>query len=217
MIKIENVEVWGFEHAIRGMRNPYDSWSKSDSALCRVTDCYNCDNTYHGKPCFVIGANDLKLMRKLYAAGTEHRKFLRQIVVSMDITAPFYWWKEFDTYKVGTVANSCSTMHTIAKKEFALEDFSTEHLTGTSLARFSELLETLNLYRDLFLRNGNKADWWQLIQLLPSSYNQKRTITFNYENAAIIIRQRMNHKLDEWNDLIKELVKLPNLAKIIGK
>lgn len=217
MIKVENVEVWGFEHAIRGMRNPYDSWKKSDSGICKVTDCYNCNGHWSGKPCFVIGVNDLALMRKLYAAGTEHRKFLRQIVVSMDITAPFYWWKEFDTYKVGTVANSCSTMHTIAKKEFTLDDFSTEHLTETSLARFSELLETLNFYRDLYLRNGNKVDWWQLIQLLPSSYNQKRTVIFNYENAATIIRQRMNHKLDEWNILIGELIKLPNLARIIGK
>lgn len=217
MIKVEKVQVWGFEHAVRGMRNPYDSWEKSDSTFCKVTDCYNCDNTYLGKPCFVIGANDLKLMRQLFAAGTEHRKFLRQIVVSMDIIAPFYWWKEFDTYKVGTVANSCSTMHTIAKKEFTLKDFSTEHLTNTSIKALGDLIRTMNVFRDSYLRNGNKVDWWQLIQLLPTSYNQKRTVTFNYENAATIIKQRNNHKLNEWNDFIEELLKLPNLAKIIGK
>lgn len=217
VLKVEKVQVWGFEHAVRGMRNPYDSWAKSDSGVCTVTDCYNCNGHWSGKPCFVIGANDLALMRKLYAAGSEHRKFLRQIIVSMDITAPLYWWKEFDTYKVGTVANSCSTMHQIQAKEFTLDDFSTEHLTGTSCTVLSDLLATMNLYRDMFLKNKDKGDWWQLIQLLPTSYNQKRTVTMNYENAVAIIKQRNGHRLDEWHTLIQELIKLPNLAKIIGK
>ena len=217
MLKVENVEVWGFEHAIRGMRNPFDSWSKSDSAYCKVTDCYNCDGHWDGKPCFVIGANDLALMRKLYAGGSEHRKYLRQIVVSMDITAPLYWWKEFDTYKVGTVANSCSTMHRIHSKEFTLDDFSTEHLTGTSESCLQYTIDTLNLCRNLYLTTKDKGDWWQLIQLLPTSFNQKRTVTMNYENAVTIIKQRNGHKLDEWHTLILELIKLPNLAQIIEK
>ncbi len=217
MLKVENVQVWGFEHAIRGMRNPFDSWSKSDSGNCGVTDCYNCDGHWSGKPCFVIGKNDLLLMRKLYAGGSEHRKFLRQIMISMDITAPFYWWKEFDTYKVGTVANSCSTMHKIASRELTLDDFSTEHLTGTSLSRLTELIATMNDYRNMYLKSQDKLYWWQLIQLLPTSYNQKRTVTMNYENAVTIIKQRNGHKLDEWHTLIQELVKLPNLAAIIGK
>ena len=217
MLKVEKVQAWGFEHAVRGMRNPYDSWSKSDSAFCGVTDCYNCNGEWTGKPCFVIGTNDLALMRKLYNAGSEHRKYLRQIMVSMDITAPFYWWKEFDTYKVGTVANSCSTMHRIAAKEFTLDDFSTEHLIGTSITRLQELIDTLNIYRGLYLKTKDKAYWWQLIQLLPTSYNQKRTVTMNYENAVTIIKQRNGHKLYEWHTLITELMKLPNLAAIIEK
>ena len=201
MIKVENIETWGFGHAIRGMRNPLNSWDKSDSyiELCDV----------------IVGDADLALMHKLYKGGTEHRKYLRQIFVSMDIIAPLYWWKEFDTYKVGTVANSCSTMHKIHAKEFTLDDFSVEHLDGWSLEHFIDTLNLLNKYRYDFIETKNKSDWWQMIQLLPSSYNQKRTITMNYENAVNMIRQRENHKLDEWRDFVKELRQLPYMKQIM--
>ena len=201
MIKVENVETWGFNHAIRGMRNPLNSWDKSDSyiELCDV----------------IVGDADLALMHKLYKGGTEHRKYLRQIFVSMDIIAPLYWWKEFDTYKVGTVANSCSTMHKIHDKEFTLDDFSVEHLDGWSLEHFIDTLNLLNKYRYDFIETKNKSDWWQMIQLLPSSYNQKRTITMNYENAVNMICQRENHKLDEWRDFVKELQQLPYIKQIM--
>jgi hypothetical protein len=218
MIKVENIEVWGFEHAIRGMRNPMNSWNKSDSDLC--CDCEDCKaaswcdkhSTEHmGK--FVIGPNDLDLMKRLYQAGPEHRKYLRQIFVSMDITAPLYFWKEFDTYKVGTVANSCSTMHKIAAKKFEVDDFSFEHLF--SLGTLRMIIEDLNYNRDKFIETKNKDYWWQMIQLLPSSYNQKRTITMNYENVVSMIHQRKGHKLDEWNILIEEFKeKLPYLNEI---
>ena len=200
MIKVENIDTWGFDHAIRGMRNPLNSWDKSDSyiELCDV----------------IVGDADLALMHKLYKGGTEHRKYLRQIFVSMDIIAPLYWWKEFDTYKVGTVANSCSTMHKIHDKEFTLDDFSVEHLDGWSLEHFKGTLDLLNKYRYDFIETKNKSDWWQMIQLLPSSYNQKRTITMNYENAVNMIRQRENHKLDEWRDFVKELQQLPYIKQI---
>ena len=200
MIKVENIDTWGFDHAIRGMRNPLNSWDKSDSyiELCDV----------------IVGDADLALMHKLYKGGTEHRKYLRQIFVSMDIIAPLYWWKEFDTYKVGTVANSCSTMHKIHDKEFTLDDFSVEHLDGWSLEHFIDTLNLLNKYRYDFIETKNKSDWWQMIQLLPSSYNQKRTITMNYENAVNMIRQRENHKLDEWRDFVKELQQLPYIKQI---
>ena len=213
MIKVENVEVWGFEHAIRGMRNPMNSWDKSDSDY----DVY--DNTN-----FIVGENDLDLMRRLYKAGTEHRKYLRQIFVSMDITAPLYWWKEFDTYKVGTVANSCSTMHKIAAKEFELDDFSHEHLISdepvpckiVSPQQCLEVqIQVLNTYRKMYLEYKDKKYWWQLIQLLPSSYNQRRTITMNYENAITMIRQRTGHKLDEWNTFVEFLKTLPCIKEII--
>ena len=201
MIKIQNVETWGFKHAIHGMRNPLNSWDKSDSyiELCDV----------------LIGDADLALMHKLYKGGTEHRKYLRQIFVSMDIIAPLYWWKEFDTYKVGTVANSCSTMHKIHAKESTLDDFSAEHLDGWSLEHFIDTLNLLNKYRYDFIETKNKSDWWQMIQVLPSSYNQKRTITMNYENAVNMIRQRENHKLDEWRDFVKELQQLPYIKQIM--
>ena len=201
MIKVENIDTWGFDHAIRGMRNPLNSWDKSDSyiELCDV----------------IVGDADLALMHKLYKGGTEHRKYLRQIFVSMDIIAPLYWWKEFDTYKVGTVANSCSTMHKIHAKEFTLDDFSVEHLDGWSLEHFIDTLNLLNKYRYDFIETKNKSDWWQMIQLLPSSYNQKRTITMNYENAVNMIRQRENHKLDEWRDFVKELQQLPYIKQIM--
>lgn len=202
MIRVEEIEVWGFKHAIRGMRNPMNSWDKSDTLLCG-----NVDN-----PDLILGKNDLELMQKLYKAGTEHRKYLRQIFVSMDITAPLYWWKEFDTYKVGTVANSCSTMHTIHKKEFELDDFSHEHLDYICQGVLLKLIDYLNSYRKDFLEINDKDKWWQMIQLLPSSYNQKRTVTMNYENVANIIHQRENHKLDEWNVFCDTMLeKLPYL------
>lgn len=233
MIKVENIEVWGFEHAIRGMRNPKNSWDKSDSYMCDDRHCGGrcCYEAIAEKDCnqpdgYHVGKNDLDLMRRLYKAGTEHRKYLRQIFVSMDITAPLYWWKEFDTYKVGTTANSCSTMHKIHAKEFAVEDFSTEHLE--TLARFDEdgemhksymvlkvVIDCLNACRNSYLQTKNKTDWWQMIQLLPSSYNQKRTVTMNYENVATMIRQRTGHKLDEWNDFVSILKDLPYVQEII--
>ena len=207
MIKVENIDVWGFEHAIRGMRNPMNSWDKSDSTI---------DVIQGYKVWYNIGDNDLDLMKRLYKAGTEHRKFMRQIFVSMDITAPLYWWKEFDTYKIGTVANSCSTMHKIAAKEFTLDDFSCEHLiNGTSKIMLQGILDLMNQYRHQYLDTKNKEYWWQMIQLLPSSYNQKRTVTMNYENVMTIIKQRTGHKLDEWNEFIEILKKLPYIKEIM--
>ena len=212
MIKVENIEVWGFEHAIRGMRNPLNSWAKSDSLAFGTATVY-ADNEIVAE---MIGPNDLTLMKTLYQAGPEHRKYLRQIFVSMDITAPLYWWKEFDTYKVGTVANSCSTMHTIHRKEFTLDDFSCEHLiNGTSKIMLNGVIDLMNQYRSQYLNTKNKEYWWQLIQLLPSSYNQKRTVTMNYENVATIIRQRSHHKLDEWNNFIDILKDLPYVKEIM--
>ena len=212
MIKVENIDFWGFEHAIRGMRNPLNSWAKSDSLAFGTATIYADDEIVAE----MIGPNDLTLMKTLYQAGPEHRKYLRQIFVSMDITAPLYWWKEFDTYKVGTVANSCSTMHTIHRKEFALEDFSCEHLiNGTSKIMLNGVIDLMNQYRNQYLNTKNKEYWWQLIQLLPSSYNQKRTVTMNYENVATIIRQRSHHKLDEWNNFIDILKELPYVKEIM--
>ena len=203
MIKVENIETMGWRGALRGMRNPLNSWDKSDSRFSGNND-----------DVLVIGPNDLNLMQRLYKGGTEHRKYLRQVMVSMDITAPLYWWKEFDTYKVGTTANSCSTMHKIQAKEFTLEDFSVEHLTEDSLFRFSQLLDIMNSYRDEFNKTKNKDAWWQMIQLLPTSYNQKRTVTMNYENVFAMIRQRTGHKLDEWNTFVETLKELPYVVAI---
>lgn len=223
MIKIENIETWGFEHAIRGMRNPLNSWDKSDTKWCGDWDCdpdyecpYRTENGCDGSPgeC-VIGKNDLDLMCRLYKAGTEHRKYLRQIFVSLDITAPLYWWKEFDTYKIGTTSNSCSTMHKIHAKEFELDDFSHEHLDYICQGVLLKLIDYLNSYRNDFIDTQNKDKWWQMIQLLPSSYNQRRTITMNYENVANIIHQRTGHKLDEWNYFILELKNLPYVKEIM--
>ncbi len=207
MIKVESIDVWGFEHAIRGMRNPMNSWRLSDS---------NFDlNGVH----FSVGKMDLNLMRKLYEGGPEHRKYLRQIFVSMDITAPLYWWKEFDTYKVGTVANSCSTMHKIHAKEFELDDFSCEHLIDFhgkgEFSTMGVILQDLNWSREKYLETNNKEYWWQMIQLLPSSYNQKRTITMNYENVVTIIKQRVGHKLTEWEDFCIILKGLPYIKEIM--
>lgn len=211
-IKFENTEVVGWEAAIRGMRNPRESWEKSDSFFCDPGECREycgsneCDG--YGKG-YLIGPNDLDLMKRLRNAGTaDHRKFMRMIVVYVDITAPLYWWKEFDTYKVGTVANSCSSMHHIYKKEFTLEDFSCEHLIGNesiptrvySPKKMMEAtVENLNILRELYLKTKDKKYWWQMIQLLPSSYNQKRTVMLNYEVLANIYKSRKGHKLDEWN------------------
>lgn len=226
MIKVEKIEVWGFEHAIRGMRNPMNSWDKSDTTFELVLR----HNKEHAHIETVIGKNDLDLMRRLYKAGTEHRKYLRQIFVSMDITAPLYWWKEADTYKVGTVANSCSTMHKIAAKEFELDDFSHEHLRyeysdgdgSYDLATWAETslfdtIETLNRARDLYLKSRDKKHWWLMIQLLPSSYNQKRTVTFTYENVVTMIRQRTGHKLDEWRNFVEILKDLPYVREIMDE
>ena len=234
MIKVDNVEVFNFEGAIRGMRNPMNSWDKNDSYM--GYDCHKCGRIDREGSCepkkhdcseyygIEIGPNDLDLMKRLYKAGTEHRKYLRQIFVSMDIIAPLYWWKEFDTYKVGTVANSCSTMHKIAAKEFELDDFSHEHLENfdgyENKALFHEwfvdTIGKLNIARKLYLATGDKQYWWQMIQLLPSSYNQKRTITMNYENIITMIRQRTGHKLDEWNEFVKILTTLPYVEEIMG-
>ena len=217
MIKVENIDVWGFEHAIRGMRNPMNSWDKSDSDWEWVEDPSPINPSDLGM-CFVIGENDLDLMSRLYKAGTEHRKYLRQIFVSLDIIAPLYFWKEFDTYKVGTVSNSCSTMHKIAAKEFELDDFSHDHLTVYSEKCLTETINVLNDYRKSFVDNtSDKTLWWQMIQLLPSSYNQKRTITMNYENVMNIIHQRENHKLDEWVELVKIFKELPYIKDIMEK
>ena len=219
MLKISNFEVLGWKHAIRGMRNPMNSWEKSDSGWgCsadfvdrRCVDCDRYDNEYEWGLCrydkYIIGPNDLDLMKRLLNAGTDHRKFMRMITVYVDITAPLYWWKEFDTYKVGTVANSCSTMHKIHAREFTMEDFSYEHLTespvgeGTIWNPYKHLCNTiscLNACREAYLQTEDKKYWWQMIQLLPSSYNQKRTVMMNYEVLANIYKSRKNHKLDEW-------------------
>lgn len=208
MIKIEKVEVWGFEHAIRGCRNPMNSHAKSDSG-------YGLDG--EDEDVFVIGKNDMDLMQRLYKAGTEHRKYLRQIFVSMDITAPLYWWKEADTYRIGVTTNSCSTMHKIHAKPFELDDFSHEHVSSWNMNTLKYVIDCLNADRENYLITKDKEYWWQLIQLLPSSYNQRRTITMNYENVMTIINQRKGHKLDEWNDLVEELYKLPYVREIRGE
>ena len=251
MIKFENAEVVGWEHAIRGMRNPLNSWDKSDSEFIRDPD-YGCSGNcpcedIDGRcDCCFIGPNDLDLMKRLRNAGTDHRKFMRMIMVYVDITAPLYWWKEFDTYKVGTVANSCSTMHKIHEKEFTLEDFSFEHLDNlwyyepevrdmAPTIEFETRTDTITNYvlgpddilnltikmlnrcRDLYLKTKDKKYWWQMIQLLPSSYNQKRTVMLNYEVLANIYKSRKNHKLDEWKDFCKWIEWLPYSELITGQ
>lgn len=244
MLKISNFEVMGWEHAIRGMRNPMNSWEKSDSYIlncygncdeCVDIDCQNQPDMNGG---FVLGLNDLNLMKRLRNAGTDHRKFMRMITVYLDITAPLYWWKEFDTYKVGTVANSCSTMHKIADKEFMLEDFGHEHLIDYDLYYCDEVdgpvingaphvgcggvqllnltINVLNYYRNKYLETKDKKYWWQMIQLLPSSYNQKRTVMLNYEVLANIHKSRRNHKLDEWRTFCDWIEELPYSEVITG-
>lgn len=243
MIKIENVEVTGWKAAIRGVRNPMNSWKKSDSFFCGSSEC--CDNDECDSECvgygqgFHVGEADLGLMTRLCNAGTDHRKFMRMITVYLDITAPLYWWKEFDTYKVGTVANSCSTMHKIASKEFTLGDFSYEHLLEPKdvhvpndsccnwnwegcgiIAPIDILEETINMLntaRKMFLETKDKKYWWQMIQLLPSSYNQKRTVMLNYEVLANVYKSRRNHKLDEWREFCTWIKTLPYSELITGK
>ena len=206
MIKVEEIDTWGFEHAVRAMRNPMNSWKKSDSGWGAITnDLYSFD----------IGENDLVLMRKLYKAGTEHRTYARMIQVSMDITAPLYWWKEMDRYTVGKSQVSCSTMHKIADKEFTLDDFSHEHLLPEAKEVLEVTIGVMNTYRLLYLEANDKVLWWQLIQLLPSSYNQERTICMSYETVFKIIKERTGHKLDEWHALIETLRSLPYINEII--
>lgn len=220
MLKIENTEVLGWDAAIRGMRNPLNSWEKSDSqfvrdpdygcfGVCPCAELVDCD-------CCHVGPNDLKLMNTLRNAGTDHRKFMRMITVYLDITAPLYWWKEFDTYKVGTVANSCSTMHKITDKPFELDDFSHEHLGFQSVRVLKDTIKVMNDFREEFIKDHEKENWWQLIQLLPSSYNQKRTVMLNYEVLANMYKSRRNHKLDEWHTLCDWIESLPYSALITG-
>lgn len=220
MIKVELGEVWGWHHALRGMRNPMNSWDRADSDIERG----------------FIGKNDADLMRRLYNGGAVHRKYLRQVFVSADITAPLYWWKEYDTYKVGTTANSCSTMHKIAAKPFELDDFSWDHLLNTGCDLFElkwgtdcstmvqpqhflieYIIPVLNVCREKYLETKDKRYWWQMIQLLPSSYNQKRTVTFSYENAVTMIEQRSGHKLDEWNEFVEMLKTLPFMDILLNQ
>ena len=234
MIKLENTEVTGWEAAIRGMRNPMNSWDKSDSSFEDVFENPENLHTYYMKN-VEIGPNDFDLMKRLRNAGTDHRKFMRMIAVYVDITAPLYWWKEFDTYKVGTVANSCSTMHKIADKEFTMEDFSCEHLGVTVPAELNDgievfqnlwieslkrTIEDLNIARCSYIREQNaflkKKYWWQMIQLLPSSYNQRRTVMLNYEVLANMYKSRKNHKLDEWHTFCDWIKSLPYSELITG-
>ena len=243
MIKLENFEVVGWEHVIRGMRNPMNSWEKMDSGnICTSKQKleegdnhipYCLENFYPRKIETIIGPNDHSLMMKLRNAGTDHRKFMRMITVYVDITAPLYWWKEFDTYKVGTVANSCSTMHKIHEKEFTIDDFSCEHLGDGFMPILKETIHALNSARHMYLeydetikkgipclKGGTpctkKDVWWQMIQLLPTSYNQKRTVMLNYEVLANIYKSRKNHKLDEWHVLCDWIEGLPYSELITG-
>lgn len=213
MIKIEKAETYGWEAAIRGMRNPMNSWDKIDSKWDGFGEADG----------FSIGNNDIALMKKLCKAGTDHRKFMRMIAVYVDVTAPLYWWKEYDTYKVGTVVNSCSTMHKIHEKEFTFEDFSYDKLYSDydaedlgSIELLNLIITALNRYRERYLQTKDKDDWYQIIQLLPSSYNQKRTLMLNYEVLANIYKSRKNHKLDEWRTFCEWIETLPYSEIITG-
>lgn len=251
MLKIEKDQVVGWEHAIRGMRNPKNSWEKSDSKYCSEYDHPpiegSCQYCPYDSMCnksekamqqmYLVESNDLGLMNRLRNSGTDHRKFMRMIVVYLDITAPLYWWKEFDTYKIGTVANSCSTIHKIADKEFTPDDFSHEHLLNMANNDASDALflndannirvdgddllgltiNVLNYYRGRYIKTKDKRYWWQMIQLLPSSYNQKRTVMLNYEVLANIYKSRKDHKLDEWHTFCDWIEDLPYSELIIGK
>ena len=246
MIKLENTDVVGWEHAIRGMRNPMNSWKRSDSGHCYrdlARDCTTCIHRSTDYPAcysgFDIGPNDYTLMMNLANGGPVHAKYRRMIVVYVDITAPLYWWKEFDTYKVGAVANSCSTMHKIHSKEFTIDDFSCEHLLEqkdvnvpddsccnwnwegcgiiTPINILEETIDMLNKAREMFLETNDKKYWWQMIQLLPTSYNQKRTVMLNYEVLANIYKSRRNHKLDCWHTFCDWIEELPYSELITGK
>ncbi len=203
MIKTERISVMNFENAIRGARNPMNSWDKMDSYYDEAGN-------------FIFGENDLKLAKKLCHAGSDHRKFIRQIFVSVDITAPLYWWKEFDTYKVATVANSTSTMHKIHSKPFELDDFSHDHMTDRALAALDSLIAVLEEERLAFVETKDKANWYNMIQLLPSSYNQMRTVTLNYENLIGIYYARRHHKLAEWHDFCDMIMSLPYANELIA-
>lgn len=234
MIKIENVEVTGWEAAIRGMRNPMNSWDNIDSGDCHfefLRSCKTCERrgTDACKGNYDIGPNDYDLMKRLRNAGTDHRKFMRMITVYLDITAPLYWWKEYDTYKVGTVANSCSTMHKIHAKEFTLDDFSHEkliksidmgpdeiHIRISPMQAMLTTIECLNSYREAYLETKDKKYWYQMIQLLPSSYNQRRTVMLNYEVLANMYKSRKHHKLDEWRNFCEWIESLPYSELITG-
>lgn len=224
MIKIENTDVLGWEHAIRGMRNPLNSWDKSDSGLCKrdYDDCHvipACEcpkNGEYDEDYYCIGTNDFDLMKRLAGAGSDHAKYRRMIIVYADVTAPLYWWKEYDTYKVGTVANSCSTMHKIQDKAFTFDDFSCEHLSEVSLIVLNITMDALNNARLDYLDTKDKRYWWQMIQLLPSSYNQKRTVQLNYEVLANMYHSRKSHKLDEWRDFCRWVESLPYSELITG-
>ena len=202
MLKVERVSVMNLENAMRGARNPLNSWARGDSA-------------YNEKGEYILGENDLSLAGRLCRAGSDHRKFIRQIMVSMDITAPLYWWKEFDTYKVGTVANSTSTMHKIHAKAFSAEDFSTDHMTEATRKEFDGWIAYLERVRLRYMETKDKADWYDLIQLLPTSYNQMRTVTMNYEVLSKIYFARRAHKLDEWHTLCDAILELPYAREII--
>lgn len=202
MLKVERVSAMNLENAMRGARNPLNSWNRSDS--------------YYEDGQYVLGENDLSLAVRLCAAGSDHRKFIRQIFVSMDITAPLYWWKEFDTYKVGTVANSTSTMHKLHARPLELADFSTDHLTPASLTEFERYVGYLETVRQRYVAGRDKADWYDLIQLLPTSYNQMRTVTMNYEVLASVYYARRNHKLDEWHTLCAAILELPYARQLLG-
>ena len=221
MIKIEKTETFGWKAAVRGARNPLNSWDRLDSQ-----SIVTCDGDR-----YLLGDNDTGLLKRLAKAGSDHGKFMRMITVYVDITAPLYWWKEFDTYKVGTVANSCSTMHKIHAKEFTFDDFSHEHLQtfvdykeGDDTAavynfmrRLEDIIDVLNTARRLYIETKDKEYWWQMIQLLPSSYNQKRTIMLNYEVLKNMYHARKNHKLDEWRELCKWIESLPYSELITGE
>ena len=231
MIKIEDTEVMGFRKAIKGMRNAMNSWDKSDSGFfqcgcpdvgttwcgeyghhCHTGDCKTCPMRGYD-----MGKADMDLAKRLIKAGSPDRKFMRMIHVQADVTAPFYWWKEYDTYKVGTTANSCSTMHTIHKRDLAIDDFSHEHLIPVSLDCLNETIKTINTARQYFIDMKLKEDWWQIIQLLPSSFNQMRTIDLDYETLFSIYHQRKNHKLEEWHQLCDWILTLPYMREFIGE
>lgn len=228
MIKIENVEIAGLEPAIRGMRNPMNSWDKSDSGLTcphgeynmgveRCSQCVIEKTSCENVPYFAVGHTDLQTMKNLSNGGPVHGKFKRMIKVYCDITAPLYWWKEFDTYKIGTNCDSCSTMHKIHAKEFVIDDFSHEHLDGGGLQVLDYLINHLNVSREWFNKTKEKQYWWQMIQLLPSSYNQRRTVELNYEVLTAMYRDRRNHKLDEWHTLCERVEALPYSELITAK